>query len=240
MKKLLLLLLSLMMVFASCSNEIEVSYDDSVLIVYERSTRTVSIGFLGRAVPGSGIRYTLDGSAPDSGSPLYSKPFHASPGTVVRAGAFTDGNLTREASVTLRDDRATAVPSFGLSDGNVTFNSEEGTSVIYTLDGSDPRTSVLRMRWSGPFAAAKGTRVRFIGWRDGVFSEVSEGYVTSIPLSSYDRIQRERNGDHFCRKRHIRALYPGWKRSQIFRNCHQLYGSVRDRKGSHGTRFIIC
>lgn len=45
------------------------------------------------SVEGSTIRYTLDGSLPDSGSPPYAAPLEVAPGTVVRARGFAPDAL---------------------------------------------------------------------------------------------------------------------------------------------------
>ena len=101
---------------------------------------------LASATPGAEIRYTLDGTTPDSNSPLYAEALPIVTGTVLTARAFkTDWAASDPTVVVYIFDYGTLAPPVASPPGGtysepqlVTLTAAPGATIRYTLDGSDP------------------------------------------------------------------------------------------------------
>ena len=100
------------------------------------------------ATPGAQIRYTLDGSAPDETSSLYTNAITLSATTTIKAKGFLVGAPTSDLSAATYV-RSNATPGFDPPSGTSFINSLDvtissavaGVTIYYTLDGSDPGTN---------------------------------------------------------------------------------------------------
>ncbi len=90
--------------------------------------------------PDAEIRYTLDGATPDETSTLYTEPFAVTRNLTVQARAFAAGWEPSPVSRLVIDSYTTPEPSITVSGLLIAMKGEqEGDSIYYTLDGSDPR-----------------------------------------------------------------------------------------------------
>jgi alpha-tubulin suppressor-like RCC1 family protein len=92
------------------------------------------------------IRYTLDGSTPSTGSPLYAGPFPVTNTGTLRARAFHP-DYTASATAAQAFTLIAATPTFSLPAGEyapgtaVTVSGDAGATLRWTLDGTDPMAS---------------------------------------------------------------------------------------------------
>ncbi|HEX3133095.1 MAG TPA: chitobiase/beta-hexosaminidase C-terminal domain-containing protein, partial [Planctomycetota bacterium] len=104
------------------------------------------------ATGGAAIRYTIDGSAPTSSSPVYSTPLVISANTTVRAQAVKTGMessaVTSTAFTVSAPPMAVVAPVFSPNGGTVTSgqsvtltSATSGATIRYTTDGSTPNGS---------------------------------------------------------------------------------------------------
>lgn len=106
---------------------------------------------------GATIYYTLDGTAPTSGSSVYVEPFVLETGATVKAFAALDLNGGRSQVTTAEVELPRAqAPVISQENGQVTITAV-GT-VYYTLDGSEPTEASTV--YTGPFQVAAGTWIR--------------------------------------------------------------------------------
>lgn len=116
--------------------------------------------------PGASIRYTLDGSMPSSTTgTLYTGPITVNKNTAnpIQAIAYRDGftdSPIAAASYIIRVLPPVLVPPPGeySSDTAITITTETpGADIRYTLDGTDPATSVTAITYSSPFTIGPGS-----------------------------------------------------------------------------------
>jgi alpha-tubulin suppressor-like RCC1 family protein len=98
------------------------------------------------AIPGATIRYTLDGTEPDSLSSLYTSPLLADTTTTVTARAFRAGWLPSAATVTC------ATP---------------GAVIHYTTNGLDPTEADPEIVSGSSILVDRATQIRVKAWRAG-------------------------------------------------------------------------
>ena len=123
------------------------------------------------------IHYTTDGSLPTLASPKYTGPFTVSETTNIRAAGF-DRFATRTPLNEKEVQPGVAMPRIAeASHDRLTLSCPtEGAKILYTTDGSDPRTN--GQEYSQPFTAGDQTRaVAVVAGR--ARSDVLDIYKTS-------------------------------------------------------------
>lgn len=135
------------------------------------------------AQAGATIHYTLDGSIPTVNSPVYSAAVRITATTVVMAIAVVDGvssavntrTLTKNANDTVMVLAPTISKTGGgstfYSSTDITITAEEGATIYYTTDGSEP-TSESTL-YENPFIIRQNTTVKAIAVLQGQSSAVT-------------------------------------------------------------------
>ena len=151
--------------------------------VYEGSV-TVSIT---SPTDGVAVRYTLDGTEPNSQSSLYVQPFTISElGTTEVKAVAVLGNTASQiatASFTIISG-ILSTPTFSPEAGEyaetvtVTMSAEEGAEIRYTIDGTEPTTTSAV--YSAPLTFTENTTVKAIAVKDGQSSEVVSSTYTIV------------------------------------------------------------
>jgi hypothetical protein len=153
---------------------------------------------LATTTEGAAIRYTLDGSAPNANSQLYTAPFAIGTGVdvdteiTVKAIGIKEFMINSEVLTVkytkgdpskLYTKEAVFSPAAGAIDsgGTVTLTSEDGGAIYYTLDGTTP-TAETGTAYTVPIAITENTLIKAIavkaGWNP---SEVVEAkYLARI------------------------------------------------------------
>lgn len=138
------------------------------------------------------IYYTLDGRdpSPEKGiGVLYTKPVVLHSLVTIKAIAIKEGYAHSAIAKTSFSNMKTLPPRL-LLDSSVTYPTTqyveikpvtEGSSIIYTLDGTDPSDAGLE--YTGPIEVGETTTLRAIAWKKGFLpsDEVSAEYVITIP-----------------------------------------------------------
>jgi alpha-tubulin suppressor-like RCC1 family protein len=130
---------------------------------------------LATVTPAAEIRYTLDGTDPGPGSPLYSAPIDVSASLTLKARAFragwTDSDfLTESYTIQQALDPPTFSPPGGtfVTSVEVTLTAQAGATIHYTTDGNDP--TAQSPVYSGPltFDVTTTLKAKAIqsGWTD--------------------------------------------------------------------------
>ena len=157
-------------------NDVGYTNDDGTLVIFEKplirvadtaisgdgdsaDTAISAITLESIGVPegySSQIYYTLDGSYPVWYGTLYNGPISIADyvkGDIITVKAYTylssDSNYIEgsiaEANITVTE----TAPAISAENGFITLTNDGG-SIYYTTDGSDPRTSAARVEYSGP------------------------------------------------------------------------------------------
>lgn len=138
------------------------------------------------------IYYTLDGSdpSPEKGiGTLYTEPLVLHSLETIKAIAIKEGYAHSAIAKTSFSNMKTLSPRL-LLDSSITYPSTqyvevkpitEGSSIIYTLNGTDP--SKAGLEYTGPIEISETTTLRAVAWKKGFLpsDEVSAEYVISIP-----------------------------------------------------------
>lgn len=138
------------------------------------------------------IYYTLDGSdpSPEKGiGTLYTEPIVLHSLETIKAIAVKEGYAHSAITKTSFSNMKT-LPPILLLDSSVTYPTTqyveikpvtEGSSIIYTLDGTNPSDAGLE--YTGPIEIGETTTLRAVAWKKGFLpsDEVSAEYVISIP-----------------------------------------------------------
>lgn len=138
------------------------------------------------------IYYTLDGSdpSPEKGiGTVYTKPIVLHSLETIKAIAVKEGYAHSAIAKTSFSNMKTLPPML-LLDSSVTYPSTqyveikpvtEGSSIIYTLDGTDPSDAGLE--YTGPIEIGETTTIRAVAWKKGFLpsDDVSAEYKISIP-----------------------------------------------------------
>jgi hypothetical protein len=148
---------------------------------------------LSSATPGAVIRYTTNGSAPGSGSTVYSAPISVATSLTVRAyssaTSYTDSSVADHAYVI--NIPVAAAPTFSPAAGTYTgtqsvslSSATAGATIRYTTNGSDPTGA--SPAYSTPLSvAASGTLkalAQATGYTDS--SIASAAYVINAPVAA--------------------------------------------------------
>jgi alpha-tubulin suppressor-like RCC1 family protein len=120
---------------------------------------------------GAQVRYTTDGSAPTSGSPLYTGPLPIGTTTTLQAAGFKDGWATsdvRSATYTmnfgtLAAPTLTPAPGTYIDSVAVTMEAVEGAEIRYTTNGVDPTTASTL--YTGPPSLSQTTTLKAKAWK---------------------------------------------------------------------------
>jgi len=147
---------------------------------------------------GAVIYYTTDGSAPKTSSTrqTYRSPFSLSHDTTIKAiGVLTLSTSSSDVTyystvaeklykcIVMADCVITSAASpmtAGVSTVRITCATPE-TSIYYTTDGSDPKTSDTKYTYGGPFILEQSATVKAVACREGVFSH-------SVTVASYTAV----------------------------------------------------
>ena len=129
---------------------------------------------LSSSTTGATIRYTLDGSTlSDTAGTVYTAPFTISGTTTVKAIAYANG-LTDSSVATATYTIKAAAPTFSPAGGMYTApqttalsTSTTGATIRYTLDGSTPSETAVRL-YAAPFTATETTTVKAIAYANGL------------------------------------------------------------------------
>ncbi len=150
--------------------------------VYD-SARSVTIT---SATPGASIYYTLDGSAPNRFSTLYSASLEIKTSLKLRAVALKDGmadSFISDAAYTINTPQVAKpviYPSTGTYGGiqHVTITTATpGASIFYTLDESAPSASSIP--YSGTIEVNQTSYIKAIALKAAMLdSQISESYIT--------------------------------------------------------------
>jgi hypothetical protein len=145
------------------------------------SAQTVTIS---DATPNGTIFYTTDGTAPGTGSPVYSGPITVGATATVRAIATASGHATStvaSATYTISALPLAAAPSFSPPGGSFTSaqtvtlsDTTPNASVYYTTDGSIPTTASTR--YTAPVSVAASVIINSIA--------TAPGFANSTPANA--------------------------------------------------------
>jgi len=128
------------------------------------------------ATSGALIRYTLDGSTPGFGSPIYSSPLSIAADTTLKAKAFKadyGSSAVGTAAYTITNAAAASTPVIAPGTGvyttarSVTINTAtSGATIRYTTDGSDPSPSSTL--YSGAISVSSSQILRARAFKSGL------------------------------------------------------------------------
>lgn len=135
-------------------------------------------------VPGAVVHYTLDGTEPGPGSPIYAAPFSVGASATVKAVALHAGWTPSDSAATSYwvTEGTVATPAISPAGGTLMApvvvrltTATAGATLRYTLDGSDPEP--LSPAYAVPLLLAASTTVKARAFRTG-FSPSSTATAT--------------------------------------------------------------
>lgn len=154
------------------------------------STQSVVISSV---TSGATIRYTTDGSEPNTNSTRFIAPITVSQNTTIKAKAFKDlmpASATSTANYVINVATGVASPVITPATGSFTeaqtvsiTTSTLGADIRYTTDGSTPTTS-HGIQYSGPFNVPVTTTVKAIAYKTGMTDSNVASSVITISTSS--------------------------------------------------------
>lgn len=127
--------------------------------------------------PDEEIRYTLDGSQPGPDSDLYEMPFVPSADCVVTACVIYKSKYPLTPASATYGVTPISSPQISYAARHISMSAEEGTTIRYTLDGSDPTEESAI--YEAPFIQASEATIKARAFM--------EGYTPS-PAASFDYI----------------------------------------------------
>ncbi len=125
------------------------------------NTQTVSLSC---TTAGASIRYTLDGSTPNSESTLYSTPITVDHSLILKAIAYKDGYEPSDI-LAVQYVMESANPTFSVNSGIIVESQTSDVTIRYTTDGTIPSES--SPIYSTPISADNDMIIRAIAFRDG-------------------------------------------------------------------------
>jgi hypothetical protein len=151
------------------------------------------------------IYYTTDGTIPTTSSPVYSTPFLASDTTTLRFyGVDVLGNAgviaTEEYTIDMVAPTVTASPAGGTyssAQSVILSSSESGTTIRYTIDGSEPSDS--SPTYTSPIELSSDTILNFFG-KDAAGNSGtvgSESYFITLPDTTLPSMSASPTGGTF-------------------------------------------
>ena len=138
------------------------------------------------ATPGATIYYGINEQPGYASAGMqYTAPFEIQNGAYIYASAIKDGYNDAEWSShewIYIDSYRCSQPSILVTDATVTMGAQDGTTLYYTLDGSDP--TVNSTKYTAPFKLTKNATIRAIATMDGrLTSLVSERTYSEFRVS---------------------------------------------------------
>jgi hypothetical protein len=138
--------------------------------------------------PGAAIRYTLDGAAPTSTSPLYTAPLRLTATTPIKAMAFKSG-MTESAMSSGTYTVQVATPTLTPAPGTYTTSvnvalacATSGAAIRYTLDGTAPTsTSAL---YTAPLRLTAPTTVKAKAFKAGMAESALVSGTYTVPVAT--------------------------------------------------------
>ncbi len=148
---------------------------------------------LSSATTGATIYYTLDGTTPTAESTEYSVAIQVGENTTIKAIAVHPDyavSVTSSATYLIKVAAPTAslASDSYVGEQSVTLESATtGASIYYTLDGTDPKTSLTRIEYTGEFSIDQSLTLRAIAEKTGWLSsaESSETYVLYVASPTF-------------------------------------------------------
>ena len=143
---------------------------------------------------GSSVYYTTDGSTPTTSSKFYNGPFDVSESCTVKTMAELNGNASGVLSFNLsvgslspvQADKATTTTYSGETSITL-YNSNSAARILYTTDGTDPRTSASASVYSSPVKINKDTTIRAYalakGYADSSVTDFQYKVASSFSIS---------------------------------------------------------
>ena len=134
--------------------------------------QTVSISC---ATSGATIKYTTDGSTPNTGSATYTAPITLSSNTTLKAYAYRSGMVDSAVNTQTYTFSAgqVATPVFNPGGGNYTgpqtvsiTSATSGATIKYTTDGSTPNTGSAT--YTAPITLSSNTTLKAYAYRSGM------------------------------------------------------------------------
>ncbi|MDR6551043.1 chitobiase/beta-hexosaminidase C-terminal domain-containing protein [Paenibacillus qinlingensis] len=141
---------------------------------------------------GASVYYTLDSSDPlTSGTRLlYSSPIVISNNTTIKAAAKGNGLTDSPVSTfTYTLTNKLVAPTSSVPTGNVSFGkmvtltSSAGTTIRYTIDGTDPKTSASGKDYTAPFSIVANTKLRAYAIKAGMTDSDESVYNYTVTLA---------------------------------------------------------
>lgn len=178
---------------------------------------------------GATIRYTTNGNEPTSSSSAYTAPLVLTQNTTVKAKAFHPSyatSATTTAVYTLRP----AAPSFSPDGGTyalgqaVTIDAPEGSTVRYTVDGSDPTANDVAVAPGATLELVAGAVLKATAFKTGC--DQSATTSATYVISGSPAVGRVEAGDA-----HALALLPS---GAVWAWGYNNYGQLGD--GTTSTR----
>ena len=151
----------------------EISALDAPVIAPNGGTFSKSCEVSITAQEGASIFYTTDGTDPTADSSRYTAPFTITNSTVVKAIAVKEGcsNSKISCAAFTREISALDAPVIAPNGGTfsksceVSITAQEGASIFYTTDGTDPTAD--SSRYTAPFTITNSTVVKAIAVKEG-------------------------------------------------------------------------
>ena len=133
------------------------------------------------------IRYTIDGSTPNSGSTLYVSPVTLTATTNVKAAVFNSTNVTSDVTdrtYTVQCDAPVLSPSGGIIDPAVPITmttTTSGATIRYTTNGDEPTGASTA--YSTPVYLTEDTTVKAKTFKSGLTDSDTTSSFYSVPFS---------------------------------------------------------
>ena len=138
---------------------------------------------------GSTFYYTVDGSAPDNTSTLYSGPYNNLSAATIKAIAYKIGYAASAVAAQNYTQRQVVAPQFNTPSGELVFGTAVSLStttplsaIYYTVDGSTPTNTATL--YTGPITINTAVTVKAIAYKSGGFQPAS-WLASSVTTVSY-------------------------------------------------------
>ena len=181
----------------------EISALDAPVITPNGGTFRKSCEVSITAQEGASIFYTTDGTDPTADSSRYTAPFTITNSTVVKAIAVKEGcsNSKISCAAFTREISALDAPVITPNGGTfrksceVSITAQEGASIFYTTDGTDPTAD--SSRYTAPFTITNSTVVKAIAVKEGCSNSKISCAAFTREISALDAPVITPNGGTF-------------------------------------------